>query len=116
MTVMNENWRTITCIIDCKSGEMLRRLEEMAAKEIDLDHIVTRTVEYEPGETEIRAYRLGDYFDSIGLLEEESNHIKLIFQVRKNADSRWKDLIMAVLRSLGKQCVGITVEFSRQPS
>ena len=94
---------------------MLRQLEESAVKETDLNHTIARTFEYSPGQTEKRIYRLGDYFDSIELLHDEPNKtLRLTFHAREGVDSRWKDLLMAVLRALGKRFAGITVEFPRQ--
>jgi hypothetical protein len=90
-------------------------LEEATVKAVDLDHTITRTFEYLPGETEKRIYRLGDYFDSIDLLHDELNsRLKVTFRVRQDVDSRWKDLVMAVLRSIGNRFSGISIEFPRR--
>ena len=94
---------------------MLRQLGEAALRETDLDQTITRTLVYGPGEVEKHTYRLGDYFDSIELLSDEPNsRLKMTFHIRQDVDSHWKDLLMAVLRSLGKRCSGISIEFPRQ--
>jgi hypothetical protein len=112
---MNGDWHTITCIINCPSREMLRPLQEMAVSETDLDRIITRTLEYGPGEVEIETYRLGDYFDSIqALYDDPYDRIKLIFHVRQSVDSHWKYLLMTVLRSINKSSDGISIEVLRQ--
>lgn len=112
---MDRDWFTITCEIKCASTEMLRQLEETAARETNLDHTVTRTLEHGPGEVERHTYRLGDYFDSIELRQDEPNgRLQLIFHLREAVDSRWKDLLMSVLRSIGGRFRGTSIEFPRQ--
>lgn len=113
--LMNGDWHTITCTIHCASRGTLRPLQEMAAKETDLGHTITRTLEYAPGEIERHTYRLGDYFASIDLEQDEpQGKLKLTFHVRQDVDSHWKDLLMTVLRSLNKSFAGISVEFPRR--
>jgi hypothetical protein len=90
---------------------MLRPLQEMALRETDLDHTITRTLEHGPGEIERQTYRLGDYFDSIRMQQDEPHgSLEIVFHIRQDVDSRWKDLMMAVLRSLNKSFAGISIE------
>jgi len=113
-SVMNMDCRTITSVIDCKSPETMRELEKVAVKEIGPNHTIIRTMKSGHGEPERMVYRLGDYFENIELQHEESNRLILTFHARHDVDSRWKDLLMAVLRALGKRFAGITVEFPRR--
>jgi hypothetical protein len=110
---MKKDWRTVDCLINCPSQEMLRQLEAVTEEAINLDRIITRTL-VQGGETEKRLYRLGDYFDSIELTHDEPhNRVRLTFHARKDVDSHWKGLLMAVLRSIGNRVIGISVEFPR---
>lgn len=112
---MNGDWRTITCAINCASMGMLRPLQETAVRETDLDHTITRTLEYGPGDIERHTYRLGDYFDDIQMKQDEPHcRLEITFHIRQDVDSHWKDLVMAVLRSLNKSFSGISIEFPRR--
>jgi hypothetical protein len=109
---MNGDWHEITCTISCASRGTLRPLREMAARETDLDHTITRTLEYGPGDIERQTYRLGDYFDNIQMQQDEPHgRLEIVFHVRQDVDSHWKDLVMAILRSLNKSFADISIEF-----
>jgi hypothetical protein len=108
--LVNQDWLTITCVINCPPGEALRQLEEMAVKEIAPDHIIVRTVQC--GDIHHETYRFGDYFESVDMYPDESTGtIQMTFHARQGVDSHWKGLLMAVLRSIGKSAPGISVEF-----
>jgi hypothetical protein len=94
------------------SEEILRQVEEITIKEIDLDHTIIRTLQYLPGEIEKLTYRLGDYFERIEMLPDEVNkRLELTFYARHDVDSHWKGLLVAILQSIGTRFAGISVEF-----
>jgi len=112
---VDRDWHTITCVIHCPSGVILREVEEAAAKEVDPAHIVTRTLHFFSAEAEMESYRLADYFESVELLPDEPNNkLRLTFHTRQGVDSHWKFLIATVLRSIGNRFAGVSVEFPRQ--
>jgi hypothetical protein len=112
------NGPIITCVINCKSAEVLRRLEEFAASQIDLDHTIFKTLTYYQNgiETNVtKSYRLGEYFTSIEIEPSSELSFKLIFHVRHGVSSYWKDLIMTLLRSINNDVNGgIAVDFLPQ--
>lgn len=92
----------------------------LAAKSAtDLDGTVTKTFQYLSDGVETRrseAYRLGNYFDRIDVKEaKDGSSLTLTFWVRPSADSLWKDLVMAILRSIRDSVGAFSVEFA-QPS
>ena len=106
--------RSVTCVLECKSAEILRQAKELASKRIDLGEIVPRTLRYFPKGVEkriVESYRLGDYFEKIELADEATDDLsfKLIFHPRQGVTSYWKDLMMAVLKSISDSSDGVVI-------
>jgi hypothetical protein len=112
---------TITCVLNCGSEEALRRLVDNVHAVIDLDYIIARQSATYPNGVKTVAtthYRLGDYFNSIECIEDESDgfHLRLSFHVRRGAGSFWKDLIRETLQNISSAASGVSVEFVPQPT
>lgn len=103
---------SIAGIVRGESAEIVRKATEVARHVTRPDEEITRTLRTYPGgneRLEIRAFRLGDYFDKIELLPDESgdaSSFKLVFQIRQGVDSSWKPLLVAVLRAISEGVPG----------
>lgn len=102
----------ITCAIRCDSAESLRTATEFAQHRVRPDEEITRTHVTFPGgveRREVRAFRLGDYFDTIELLSGSSGEsFTLTFHVNPGAGADWKYLIVSVLRELNESARGVS--------
>lgn len=87
----------INCIIRCNSEETLIKAKEFVLQIIGLDEIISKTVISVPGGKEILKSRLGDYFNSIELLPDESTSFIISFNRKESTDSFWKDLVVSTL-------------------
>jgi len=109
-----------TCVITCESLETLRKLRELLNEYTDLNRTFTRTTRCFPDGVEKRittSCRLGDYFDRIEWCRNESSadlSCNLVFYIRQRDDSYWKNLIVAVLRSISDGLVGVSVKLITQ--
>lgn len=105
---------TIASIVRGDSTETLRKATAIAREMTRLDEEITRTFITSPGgieRREVRAFRLGDYFDRIELLPSESDNsasFTLTFRIRHGVDSSWKALLVAVLRTISESVPGIS--------
>jgi hypothetical protein len=105
----------MTYLIRCDSTETLRHAIRVAKVRIHRDEEITRTFRTFPGGIErrqIASYRIGDYFDRIDLIQNESDPLsfELVFHVHQGVDSTWKALIVSVLRSINDDLPGISVK------
>lgn len=117
------DWRmtanVLTCVVSCKTADALRRSEDFARSEINLDRTIQRTFVSSPGGVEthaLRSFRLGDFFESIQVEPHNPDAVsfKLVFHPAQNASSYWKALALAVLRQIGTGEPGISVEVIRK--
>jgi hypothetical protein len=114
--------RTVTCVVTCKSAEILRRSAVLAKRWTDHNETVIQTIRRFPGgveETVVYNYRLGDYFDSIELQPgtmDEAFSFQLVFRLRRGVESGWQYLVMAVLRAITDAMPGASVTSIRQPT
>lgn len=112
---------TITCVIVCKTAEMLREAEELARDRFNLSETISITYAYAPGGVEtrfVKDFKLGDYFESIDVERDESDaacSFKIIFHSRQGVTSYWKDLMMAVLRSV-REATGASIRSISKPA
>lgn len=117
---MNE--LAVMFVIACESTEILRQVEESARDRIGLENSITKVFRHYAGGVEKRVshiYKLGDYFGEIELRADEWNDVpslKIIFHIRKGVDSYWKDLAMAVLRSIMEGLAGVSLTSISQPA
>jgi hypothetical protein len=113
----------VTCSVRCNSAETLRQAMELARTCIHPDNEIVKTFRTFPAgveRREVRAFRLGDYFDGIQLIREESDgplSFRLIFRVSQSVrDNYWKDLLVAVLRSVSDGLPGVSTSIMRETS
>jgi hypothetical protein len=108
----------IKSVVRSDSAETLRKATEVASEFTRPDEKITRTIKTFPGgveQVEKRAFRLGDYFDSVELVASEPDDPKtfsIIFHIRRGVDSTWKPLVLAVLRAISDGVPGVIASLS----
>lgn len=114
---MKRNSPTLSWLIACASEESLRQAEQLARQESDPDKIFVDVAVAFPNGAEERTtvhHRLGDYFDRVQVLSDDSPDLKtltLVFHMRLGAKRYWKDLMVGILRSIEESVAGTSVEF-----
>ena len=107
--------RIITYVAVSKSAETLRRLEELVKRQTDPDGTIAKVSMCYPAGVEkvtVKEHRIGDYFEKIELLHEDSADnlsVKVVFHVRQGVDSYWKDMMFRILRTGCEGLTGLTV-------
>jgi hypothetical protein len=105
--------QTITGIARCESAETLRKVIEFAECVTHPNTEIVKTIITRPGgveRREVRAFRLGDYFDKIDLLPNESDSsasLSLIFHIREGVTSFWKDMVVSLLQEISGNVPGV---------
>ncbi len=99
----------ITSVLHSKSEDAMRRSREVANNRIQPDELIHKTFRRFSGgaeKIEHEFYRIGDYFDRIEVAcdpQVDPLSITLVFHVRKDADPYWRDIVVAVLRSISEE-------------
>jgi hypothetical protein len=109
---MRNDLRTITCVINCDSPETLRTAEQLARAETSPRKVFVEVAKTLPGGVEsrtIRYHTLRDYFDTVQVLTDGSTSLRLVFHIKDDADSYWKDLMVRVLHFVRGSVPGIEV-------
>lgn len=101
---------TVTFVVSSDSSEKLRLARELAISKSQLDRLHT-DVATATDRVRIEHHRLGDYFDSVQVAEDELTSFRLVFYPRPNADRYWKDLIADILVSL--RAAGVSIKSAR---
>jgi hypothetical protein len=106
----------ITWVFTCRSLETLRLLKRIARHESDLGKVFVDVAVAFPGGVEQRTmqhHRLGDYFDRIQVLSDDSpasTSFSLVFQPRPGAGRYWKDLMVQILRTIETAAADVSIK------
>ena len=96
----------LTCLVRCPSVDVLLRTKELAQRRINPNEMIERTLLAFPGGVEQREtsyHVVGDYFDSIDLINNDELSFELVFHIKEDVTSFWKDMILRMLRSIGAE-------------
>jgi hypothetical protein len=108
---MRNGPQVIAWDVICPSAPDARAVRELLDREAAFDAVVAVTVTG-GGTTREEAHRLRDYFQAIRVeprSPEEPHSLRVVFQRLPNAGRYWRDLMVRLLRGVGRVSDRITI-------